>query len=95
MKAYLDNVAVSGRVLEDLEPQDEMQALRSLGAAAKCGELELVTSRESWREQERTRDTAKRAQLEAGRHETPTIELDHVLRGFNTVFDHLGGLDKD
>ncbi len=91
MKVYLDNVATSGQVLEDLVPEDEMQAVRSLGAAAKSGELELVTSRESWREQERTRNAAKRAKLKAARNQTPTVELDHVLRGYNTVYDYLGG----
>ena len=91
MKVYLDNVAASGWVVDDLVPSEEMEAVRQLATAAQAGELELVTSRESWREQERTKDLARRAKLQAARAEIPTVQHDHALLGFNTVYDHLGG----
>ncbi len=90
MKAYLDNVIASGRVLQDL-PGNEMEALRGLEALAAAGELEPVTSREAWREQEKTRDPARRAKLEAARPEISTVQQDHKLLGSNTVYDSFGG----
>ncbi len=60
MKAYLDNVIVCGKVRRDLELPAEMDATLANMAKAERGELIIVTSRESWREQDRTTDEAAR-----------------------------------
>lgn len=73
MRVYLDNVLASGRVLGDLEPSTEMDAVRFIERAHSAGILKMVTSRESWREQERTKDPAKRATLEAARGEVSAV----------------------
>ncbi len=85
MRVYLDNVAASGRVVGDLAPEGEMAALRSIESAHRSGALKMVTSRESWREQERTKDPVKRATLEAARGELSAVVSDHVVLGFNSV----------
>ncbi len=84
MRVYLDNVAASGRVLGDLEPAIEREALRQIEEAHRAGVIKRVTSRESWREQERTKDPAKRAKLEAARGEVSAVATDHVVLGFQT-----------
>lgn len=91
MKAYLDNVTASGRILADLNPQQEMGVVRWMEQAALRGELEIVTSREAWREQDRTRDPGKRAKLVAARSELPIVPRDHDILFINTVYDRLGG----
>ena len=90
MRAYPDNVAASGRVLGDLAPASEMAALRDVERAAAAGLLKIVTSRESWREQERTKDAVKRARLEAARGEVSAVANDHVLLGSSSVFGPYG-----
>jgi predicted nucleic acid-binding protein len=85
MRAYLDNVAASGRVVGDLVPASEMEALRDIERAASAGLLKMVTSRESWREQERTKDPVKRARLEAARSEVSAVATDHVVLGFSEL----------
>lgn len=87
MRVYLDNVAASGRVAGDLAPAAEMEALRDIERAHSAGLIKMVTSRESWREQERTKDPVKRAKLEAARGEVSAVATDHVLLGFS----HLTG----
>lgn len=87
MRVYLDNVAASGRVVGDLAPPSEMEAMRQIEAADSAGKLKMVTSRESWREQERTKDPVKRATLEAARDEVSAVATDHALLGFS----HLSG----
>jgi hypothetical protein len=82
MKAYFDNCIESGRVRADLQ-QPEMAAVRSLLKASEEGKIEIVTSRESWREQDRTNDTTVRAQLVKSRGGTPVVPNDHKLLGFH------------
>jgi len=84
MRVYLDNVAASGRVIGDLVAV-EMEALREIERAASAGKVKLVTSRESWREQERTRDPEKRTRLEAARAEVSAVANDHVVLGFSSA----------
>lgn len=91
MKAYLDTNIESGRVRGDIKPIEEGEALRQLIAAWQAGELDCVTSKETDREHEKTRDPAIRARLQEARGETPRVPNDHALLGFNTVFDQLGG----
>jgi predicted nucleic acid-binding protein len=90
MRVYLDNVAASGRVTGDLTPDTEMEALRRIENAHSTGKLKMVTSRESWREQGRTKDPAKRARLEAARAEVSVVATDHLLLGFNHLTGPLG-----
>ena len=85
MKVYLDNVAASGRVTGDLAPNEEMLALREIEDAHRDGSITMVTSRESWREQDRTNDPPKRAKLEASRGEVSVVERDHVVLGFSNI----------
>ena len=91
MKVYLDNVIVSGRVRSDLEPVHEMAAVRTIYQLASQGLLNVYTSRESWREQDRTRDPATRATLEQARSNVPVVERDHEVFGFSCTPDQYGG----
>jgi len=85
MRVYFDNVAASGRVLEDLVPASEMEALREIERAHFAGQIKRVTSRESWREQERTKDPTKRAKLDAARTEVSVVASDHVVKGVGNI----------
>ncbi|MBI3030282.1 MAG: hypothetical protein HYY64_12290 [Candidatus Rokubacteria bacterium] len=67
MRVYYDNVIASGLITGDIAPEAEMAALRELERAHAAGTIKRVTSRESWAEQERTRDAVRRSQLEAAR----------------------------
>jgi hypothetical protein len=89
IKAYLDNCIESGRIRSDLQPS-EMAAVRSLLKARKKGKVEIVTSRESWREQDRTKDPTVRAQFANARGDTPVVDNDHKLLGFHNQMDRLG-----
>ena len=91
MKIYLDNVIASGKVLSDLQPADEMAAVRTIEQLASQGVLDVCTSRESWREQSRTRDSAKRETLEQARSDIPVVEKDHEVLGISHQQDQYGG----
>src|SRR5436853_7502153 len=80
MRVYLDNVAASGRVVGDLTPAEEMEALRRIESAHSSGTIKIVTSRESWREQERTTNPMTRARLEAARSEVSVVADGHLVR---------------
>jgi hypothetical protein len=90
MRVYVDNVVASGRVTGDLPPA-EMEALQEIDRAHDAGRIKRVTSRESWREQDRTRDSAKRAKLEEARCEVSVVATDHVVLGFSHHQDQYGG----
>src|SRR5215468_5196539 len=64
-----------------------MTAVKVLEALDAEGKIQLVTSKESWREQERTPDPAVRAVFAARREEVPLVPNDHRLLGFNSVDD--------
>ena len=85
MKVYLDNVIASARVRDDLASLPERHALKLIQEHSNFGKLEMVTSRESWREQERTRNTQALEELRASRDKTPIVSQDHRLLGFNSV----------
>lgn len=91
MKAYLDNVICSGLALRDLDPPAEMSATLALVSARDRGELNLVTSVESWREQDRTKNPEQRATLRESREGVPRVKQDHTVLGFAHCADHLGG----
>jgi len=85
MRVYLDNVIASALVRGDLAEPLEMEALRSLDAQARLGKLEIVTSRESWREQERTKSPETCEELRNARSGVPVVSYDHRLLGFNMI----------
>ena len=82
MKVYIDNMIASAVVRRDLAELPEMEALNRLQDIAP---LEIVTSRESWREQERTKNPDVRAELRDARSGIPVVADDHKLLGFNTI----------
>ncbi len=51
----------------------------------------MFTSRQSWREQDRTQDPNVRATLEQARPEVPVVEKDHEVFGFTYIPDQYGG----
>jgi hypothetical protein len=85
MKAYCDNVIVSGIDTGDLAPDQEMTATRRLQSAAGDGRLELVTSRLSRDEQGRTTRALARFQLEQGWPKWKKVENDTALLGIQTT----------
>ncbi len=91
MKVYLDTVICSGLARHDLRPREQMSATLALVAAGARGEVNLVTSVESWREQEKTKDPELRATLTASREDVPPVRQDHTVLGFACCSDHLGG----
>jgi predicted nucleic acid-binding protein len=82
MKAYLDTVIVSGLVRCDLR-QHEMAASRELVERADRGELELVTSRLTWREQDRAKLVDVRDALKQARGDVAVVPEDSRILGFN------------
>lgn len=91
MKVYLDNVIASAWVLSDLEPPAEMAAVEGLREYERRGQIEVVTSRESWREQERTQDAASRQRLLEARSDLQVVPYDHEIFGFTLMQDRRGG----
>jgi len=90
LRVYYDNVIASGLITGDLVPEAEMAALREIENAHAAGTLKRVTSRESWREQERTRDAARRSQLEAAQDLVSVVQADHRVVGFENVLGPFG-----
>jgi len=85
MKVYVDNVIASAVVRADLAESSEMEALKRLQAPPYINELEIVTSRESWREQERTWDPEARAELRDARSGIGVVPDDHGVLDFSTI----------
>jgi predicted nucleic acid-binding protein len=85
VKVYLDNVIASARIRDDLASPEERKAFKLIQEHHNFGKLEIVTSRESWREQERTRNAEAREELRASRDKTPVVSHDRRLLGFNSV----------
>src|SRR5215470_1596958 len=54
-------------------------------AVSIANKLEIVTSRESWREQERTTDANVRARLRAAQALVKAVENDHRFLGINNI----------
>ncbi|MGH7354107.1 MAG: hypothetical protein ACRELS_05935 [Candidatus Rokuibacteriota bacterium] len=85
MKVYLDNVIASAWVRDDLGPPAERAALQALRSHTNFELLQVVTSRESWREQERSQNPHVREELRASRDKTSVVSEDHRVLGFNSV----------
>lgn len=90
MKVYLDNNTVSARTRQDLKTP-EQEALNKLLAPPYEERTEVVTSRESWREQERTKHAQLRKRLKNARTDTKIVANDHRILGFSHQADQLGG----
>ena len=90
MRVYYDNAIASGRVTQDLAPEAEMSALREIELAHERHLIKRVTSRESWREQDRTRDSDRRSRLEGARAEVSVVQSDHMLLGVVNQMGLLG-----
>jgi hypothetical protein len=82
-RVYLDNVIVCGRIIEDLDPPEEMEAVRAIEKLHAEGRIKQVTSRHSWREQDRSTRPAMLAAFTARRDEVSVVQADHLLLGFN------------
>jgi hypothetical protein len=96
VKIYLDNVIVCGQICGDIKTRGdidgrEVEAMNRIYSAGGCGDVEIVTSRESHREQERTRDPVRRSLFDRRRNDTPTLSDDHLVFGFQHSQDHYGG----
>jgi hypothetical protein len=65
-----------------------MAAVQAIDKAHRTGTLKMVTSRHSWREQERTRNPERRSALEAARSEVSAVANDHVILAFPVVHGH-------
>lgn len=91
MKVYLDNVIVSAIIRCDLASPGEQAALTLLRESPHAEKLELVTSRESWREQDRAKDPQVRQVLRNDRPNTAVVANDHKVLGFNAQDDQYGG----
>jgi hypothetical protein len=85
MKVYLDNVIASAWVRNDLWSLEERSALKMIREHRNLEKVDVVTSRESWREQERTANAEVREELCASRDKMSVVSKDHKLLGFNSV----------
>lgn len=91
-RVYFDNVAVSGRVLRDLNPFDQMAAVDDLMRMHAEGRIKVVTSKVTRIEQQRTSVPEKREKLEAHWGELSAVSNDHRLIGFHNQRMFYGGL---
>jgi hypothetical protein len=67
-----------------------MAAVEALLKAEAEGKVEIVTSRETWREQDKAANPTVRAQLAQARGEIPVASNDHKLVGIHNQMDRLG-----
>jgi hypothetical protein len=84
-RVYLDTVITSGRVLADLRPPAEMEAVDQIYRFGAEGLIEIVKSKMSRIEHERTVDPAKRAMLIEQSNEESVVQKDHLLLGFSSL----------
>jgi hypothetical protein len=87
---YLDNMIVCGLIRKDLVP-GEQAASETLRKAKDIGKVRIVTSRWSKREIEKTRKPILREMLSDGLEDFELLLKDHVVLGFHTSTDRLGG----
>jgi hypothetical protein len=67
-----------------------MAAVRQIELAARSGKLDVVTSRETWREQDRTLDPAVRSSLAQSRPNIAVVRDDHRMLGSTPKYDNNG-----
>jgi predicted nucleic acid-binding protein len=90
-RVYYDNMLASAIVLDNLRWPTEMAALRTVERLHSKGLIKRVTSRESWREQSRTRDHGQREALRDGQDLVSVVQADHRVVGFSQLEDQYGG----
>jgi len=73
------------RVRDVLASLEERSALKLIQEHSNFRKLEIVTSRESWQEQECTRNADAREELRASRDKTPVLSYDHKVLELNSV----------
>jgi hypothetical protein len=83
VRIYYDTNITSGRILRDLKPDPEMEALDALERLHAAGTLKRVSSKWSRIEQARTQDPNRRAAFEAQDHEMSCVQQDHRVLGFS------------
>ena len=81
MRVYFDNCIVSGEIRGDLASAFEQDAVAKLRGLEEFGRIAILTSRESVREQERTKDTDTRRKLLDGTANYPKVSRDQELMG--------------
>ena len=85
MRVYYDNVVASGLATGRLWPESERDALATVEEYHRRGTIKRVTSRESWREQARTRNDEKRQLLRNAQHLVSVVQADHRVVGFASL----------
>jgi hypothetical protein len=88
LKVYFENTIESGRARPQLPP-DELAAVQLLLKAAADGKLEIVTSQETYREQDRV-PPDHRPKLVKARADVPLVTENEKLLGFHNQMDRLG-----
>ncbi len=88
IKVYLDNMVVCAITKHDLAPE-EQKALDKLQKDPY--RTMLVTSRQSWREQEKTKKQNDRDQFNKNRSKIPVVLNDHKVLGFSSQDDQYRG----
>ncbi len=83
IKVYLDNMIVCAITKHDLA-LEEQKALDTLQKDPYRTMLEIKTSRESWREQDKTNKQSVLDQLKKNRDKIPVVLNDHKVLGFSS-----------
>ena len=90
MRVYFDNCIVSGEIRGDLASASEQSAVAELRQQELAGHISILTSRESVREQERTKDPVIKRMLIEGTAGYPKVPRDHELMGAQLFPDRNG-----
>ena len=90
MRVYFDNCIVSGEIRGDLASASEQRAVTELRRREIAGDISILTSRESVREQERTKDPDTRRKLIEGTAGYPKVPRDHEIMGAQLCPDRNG-----
>ena len=90
MRVYFDNCIVSGEIRGDLASASEQSAVAKLRRRELAGEISILTSRESDREQERTKNPDTKRKLIEGTVGFPKVPRDHELMGAQLTPDRNG-----
>ena len=91
LKVYCDNMIVSAASEHDLGCAAEQEALDKLLSLGEQGRIQMVTSRWSLREIERTQDRQKRSRLKDCVSNFELVPYDHKVLGFHDQGDQYGG----
>ena len=90
MRVYFDNCIVSGDIRGDLASPVEQGAVAALRQRELSGQISILTSQESVREQERTKDAHTREMLLSATAKYPKVARDHDMMGAQLCPDSSG-----